>query len=204
TYSSWFSEEYLSVLRASLAVFDYSPRNTLWLRSRLGETPVFHVPVTPLPPDPAQMHCDKRGVLFYGDTGGTHRPPILTGLARQFDLRIEGKLFGEPMRQAIAGARVVVNLHRHAGGMLETTRVAESLSLGARVVSETSADQGDHPLLEQLIRFAPEGDVAALAAQIRAALDAGDAPPALDDVIASGQQKLFDALTTLAILPKTA
>lgn len=105
TYANWFKPDYLRILRGSLAVFDYSARNIAWMRPHLPDVPLFHMPIAPEAPPaiPPAKTCD---VLFYGNTSSPRRQKMLAALSEDFDLRIENRLFGPAMHQAITEARV--------------------------------------------------------------------------------------------------
>ncbi|MDO5290470.1 MAG: class I SAM-dependent methyltransferase [Pseudomonadota bacterium] len=171
--SRWFTPDYLGVLENSLAALDYAHTNIAnladygivyphvyllpiggmagyaqWLSSTLGQ-----------PPAEADETCD---VLFYGDANAPRRRRLLAAIGQRFKLRVVGNAFGADMHRALAGAKVVVNLHYYEGALLETTRIYECLSLGKAVVSETAADQAEHACLDGVVRFAPVDDVPAL------------------------------------------
>ena len=171
--SRWFTPDYLAVLENSLAALDYAQTNIAnladygivyphvyllpiggmagyaqWLSSTLGQ-----------PPAEADETCD---VLFYGDANAPRRRRLLAAIGQRFKLRVVGNAFGADMHRALAGAKVVVNLHYYEGALLETTRIYECLSLGKAVVSETAADQAEHACLDGVVRFAPVDDVPAL------------------------------------------
>ena len=147
----WFTAGYLSILGNSLSAWDYAPANLAFLESKGLRYPhTFLVPIGGIVGyshelqacgepalQPAQPVCD---VLFYGDVNAPRRQDMLQALQRHFSVRIEGNLFGDALRQAVRGARLVVNIHYYEGALLETTRIYECLSLGVPVVTESSAD----------------------------------------------------------------
>lgn len=92
-----------------------------------------------------------------------------------------------------------MNIHSRDGALLETTRIAETLSQGGLVVSEDSFDQGDHPLLEALIRFAPRGDMPGLGAVLRAALDDPGPKPDMSAAISASRAAVRNALHDLGL-----
>lgn len=167
--SRWFTPEYLALLENSLAAVDYAQTNI----SNLAEYGIIfpHIFLVPiggvsnysrwLAEEPIKVDetCD---VLFYGDANTPRRHRLLEIIGARFRLRVVGNAFGSDVHRAIAGAKVVVNLHYYEGALLETTRIYECLSLGRSVVSECAADQAEHRNLESLVRFVPVGDVAAL------------------------------------------
>ena len=175
--SRWFTPEYLATLENSLAALDYAQANIANLAGYGIVYPhIFLVPIGGIAAYPqwlggaaqADESCD---VLFYGDANAPRRRRLLDAVARRFKLRIVGNAFGPDMRRALAGAKVVINLHYYEGALLETTRIYECLSLGVPVVSERAADQAEHALLEDVVRFAPVGDEAALLAALQETLD---------------------------------
>ena len=175
--SRWFTPEYLATLENSLAALDYAQANIANLADYGIVYPhVFLVPIGGIVAYPqwlggaaqADESCD---VLFYGDANAPRRRRLLDAVGRRFKLRIVGNAFGPDMRRALAGAKAVINLHYYEGALLETTRIYECLSLGVPVVSERAADQAEHALLEDVVRFAPVGDEAALLAALQETLD---------------------------------
>lgn len=172
--SRWFTEEYLEVLENSLAVLDYSRVNIKKLRDYGIVFPhVFYAPI-----GGAQtyahwqdIHADETcDVLFYGDANAPRRKRLLDVVAQHFKVRVLGNTFGEDMYRALAGAKVVVNIHYYEGALLETTRLYECLSLGKSIVSEAAADQAEHAEMDGVVRFVPVDDAQALIDALREAL----------------------------------
>lgn len=170
--SRWFTPDYLKTLENSLLILDYAQSNLQFLENRGMRYPhTFLVPIGgfsgyrdylqhhQLQAQGADAPCD---VLFYGDVNAPRRQQLLAAIGERYKLRSVGDLFGPELHRALASARLVVNLHYYEGALLETTRIHECLSLGLPVVSETSADQAEHAMLEGAVRFVPVGDVAAL------------------------------------------
>lgn len=171
--SRWFTPEYLSLLENSLCVFDYSSTNLRFLATKSISYPLtYHVPLGAIPdyrnwllssekweaisPD---EECD---VLFYGDVNSERRRLMLSALQQKFKVRIIGNMFGANLHRAILGAKVIVNIHYYEGALLETTRIYECLSLGAKIVSEAGSDQEEHGSLQTLVSFVPIGDMDAM------------------------------------------
>ena len=175
--SRWFTPDYLSMLENSLAVLDYARTNLANLAGYGIKYPnVFYAPIGGIAdyvtwcgaePVQADEECD---VLFYGDVNVPRRRRLLDAIGRRFKLRVVGNAFGADMHRALAGAKVVVNLHYYEGALLETTRIYECLSLGKAVVSEVAVDQAEHAALESVVRFVPLDDEPALLAALEAAL----------------------------------
>ncbi|MDO5090207.1 MAG: class I SAM-dependent methyltransferase [Cardiobacteriaceae bacterium] len=174
--SRWFTPEYLATLENSLAVLDYSRANL----KKLAEYGIVfpHVYFAPIGGIVAYSETqalpvreeDACEVLFYGDAHAPRRRRLLDAIGKHFKLRIIGNAFGAEMQQALAAAKVVVNIHYYEGALLETTRIYECLSLGKSVVSEVSADQEEHGELDGVVRFVPLDDEEALIAALREAL----------------------------------
>lgn len=172
----WFDERYLRILENSRAVLDYSLANLAYLSERKIAYPhVFHVPLGPIV-DYAAIRGIVRNtdtaaqVLFYGDHNAPRRKQYLEALQSQYNVRIISNLFGADLQNAIANAQIVVNIHYYEGALLESTRIFECLSLGAKVVSESATDVGDYPGLETVVQFVPVGDIAAMVSAVGKAL----------------------------------
>ena len=192
------TRRYLDDLRASFAVFDYSRANIdHFRRMGLDLASIHHVPLTPVPMTAPSNPPRGGEVLFYGETQSPRRAECLAALAQSCPLRVESALFGDAMLDRIAAARLVVNIHRSPDAILETTRVCECLSLGTPVLSEDSIDQGDHPLIESLIRFVPRGDIPAMQAAVAAALAEPFQPPDLDAAMQNSADHLRRAMADL-------
>ncbi|MDP2416910.1 MAG: class I SAM-dependent methyltransferase [Hydrogenophaga sp.] len=170
--SRWFTPDYLKMLENSLAVLDYAQTNLQYLDLQGIRYPhTFLVPIggltgyrdhiqrNQLQPLGADSPCE---VLFYGDVNTPRRQKLLAVIGERYQLRTVGNLFGAELHRVLMGARLVVNLHYYEGALLETTRIYECLSLGIPVVSETSADQDEHAMLEGAVHFVPVGDLTAL------------------------------------------
>lgn len=182
--SRWFTPAYLQTLENSLAVWDYAQTNLTYLEGHGIVYPqTYLVPIGGLPDYSGWLMRQGElpltpdsgyDVLFYGDVKTPRRKALLKALGERFSMRVEGDLFGSALRRAVAGAKVVVNLHYYEGALLETTRIYECLSLGVPVVSETSADMDEHAAqLEGSVRFFPVGDVAAMVHAVAQALEQG-------------------------------
>ena len=174
----WFDTRYLQILENSRAVFDYSLANLAYLAGRKIAYPhVFHVPLGAVTNyresqqiQPVRAEPGEASVLFYGDPHAPRRQQYLAALQARHKVRIISDLFGAELQTAIASAQVVVNIHYYEGALLESTRIFECLSLGARVVSETAADVADYPGLEGAVHLVPVGDIEAMVHAVDRAL----------------------------------
>lgn len=142
--------------------------------------------------------CD---VLFYGDIKNKRRNNFLKVLRSHFDVRIETNLFDEALWRALAGAKVVVNIHYYENALLESTRICECLSLGARLVSETASDQAQYSDWEDLVVFTPINDVQAMVRAIQDILNnPNPTSHSLDDHHFKLPMALTNALRSLRVL----
>ena len=176
----WFTPEYLNILYNSVAVFDYSAQNIQFLTQQgIPADMIFHVPLSPVAHYPgaefagalteseSERTCD---VLFYGDLKNKRRQAFLKVLSDHFDVRAERSLYGQDLWRAMVHAKVVVNIHYYENALLESTRICECLSLGARVISEAATDQGQHADWEDLVLFTPINDAQAMVQAIHQCL----------------------------------
>lgn len=198
--SRWFTPEYITILENSLAVLDYSRANIKKLVDYNIVFPhIFYLPIggmdsyRQLQTLEADETCD---VLFYGDATAPRRRQLLDAISRHFNVRVLGNTFGTDMYRALAGAKVVVNIHYYEGALLETTRLYECLSLGKSIVSEDAADQQEHGELESVIRFVPVDDAQALISALREAIAEQDSVEGrmayakrCEDVLAASQAR---------------
>lgn len=220
--SRWFTADYLETLEQSLAVFDYAETNLRYLEGQgIAYPHTYLVPIGGIAnyadflqavghgmPAPSSKQVD---VLFYGDVNAPRRLEMLRLLQQNFEVRIEGNLFGEALHEAVRSARVVVNIHYYEGALLETTRIYECLSLGTMVVSEESSDMLEQAALldSSAVKFTPVGDAHAMVEAVRACLDAQksetfDSREAIAPVLQESQARfefmLYRALHALQLL----
>ncbi len=173
--SRWFSVEYLNILKNSLAVIDYSLDNIAFLDTKgisypqinyvpIGATKKYYSNLAELP-----KKCD---VLFYGDANSSpRRQRMLAILQKHFSVRICSEVFGSDIIQAIKETRVVVNIHYYENALLEMPRIAECLSFGVHVISESTKDQENYPEIKNCVTFFEENNDYAMIAAVRYALD---------------------------------
>lgn len=186
--SRWFTDDYMSRLENSFAIFDYSTRNISFLKDKgLSLKQVYYLPVGHLPglsaslPPGADTH--DYDVVFYGDANNERRQAYLNELRKHCRVRVVSEVFGEELYRILSGAKLVVNIHYYAGALLETTRVWECLSLGKLVVSERSTDMEDHGELQGLVDFVDIDDIPAMVDRVRYWL--GHEPEREDRVLAN-------------------
>jgi hypothetical protein len=209
--SRWFNQDYLNILCNSLMVWDYAPTNLAYL-AHVGVPAALlhHVPVSPVPgcvlpstqtPWPARTW----DVLFYGDIKVPRRRRFLDALAREFKLQVATHLYGDGLQQTLRDARVVVNIHYYENALLETTRLCECLSHGARVISEAAADASTQALFSPHITFTPVGDVASMMTAVRQALATPpDAQPSTAPLESATARQLSAAVLALGWTPHLA
>ncbi|OOO29695.1 class I SAM-dependent methyltransferase [Agrobacterium sp. YIC 4121] len=180
--SSWATNEYLGRLSNSLAVIDYSSDNIAALHERsLPSKQLYYVPIRPLQLQPEKNEVERDiDVLFYGSIAAERRGRYLNALSEKFNIRVESNLFGNDLQDLLKRTKVVANIHYYEGALLETTRLSEALSFGARVVSEESVDQVDRTDFADLVDFVPVGDVQSYLTQVQKALDGWDGPATVD------------------------
>lgn len=223
--SRWFTAEYLSQLEQSFAVFDYAETNLRFMEDKgIAYPHTYLVPIGGVRNyaefleaaghETPAVAVTQSDVLFYGDVNAPRRQEMLRALQENFDVRIEGNLFGAALQAAVRSARVVVNIHYYEGALLETTRIYECLSLGTVVVSEESSDMHEHAVLHEssAVTFTPIGDAQAmveavrvcLSAQKSGALDSREAiAPVLQQSQARFEFSLYRALHALRLLTTT-
>jgi GR25 family glycosyltransferase involved in LPS biosynthesis len=164
--SQWATSGYVARLRDSLAVLDYAIDNIDALIERgLPRKQLYFVPMRPFsrPDAGAKRDID---LLFYGDTSSERRQRYLAALQAKYPLTVVKEVFGDAMRATLDRAKLVVNIHFYEDALLETTRISEALTHGARVVSETATDQGDNAAFASLVDFVPRDDIGAFVARV--------------------------------------
>jgi len=176
--SSWATEEYISRLQNSLAVIDYSADNIAALVERgVPLKQLYYVPIRPADfiSGGAEVQRDI-DVLFYGSIAAERRGEYINALSKKYNVRVESNVFGEEIQALLQRSKIVVNVHYYEDALLETTRLSEALSNGARVVSEESVDQADRAEFEGIVDFVPVGDIEAFLAKVGQVLASWDCP----------------------------
>lgn len=157
--SAWVTSSYINRLRDSIAIFDYAIDNVSALVERgVPWKQIYFVPIRPV----KLARCTQTqdiDVLFYGDISSPRRQRFLNALKKKFDVTIVSNTFGGELATLIERSKVVCNIHFYEDAILETTRIAESLSRGARVVSEEGFDQANQGDFEKLVDFVPANDI---------------------------------------------
>ena len=175
--SRWFNRRYTRTLKNSLGVIEFSFSNMVGLSEFGIRYPqVFLAPLGMMTPKSIDVQEKDIDVLFYGDPFCDRRSKFLEVLASRFNLKVVSNLFGDEMFQLLARARVVVNIHYYESANLESTRIFECLSVGAKVVSETAPDVSEYGLqLTRLVDFVPVGDIEAMCRAVEFSLSSDDA-----------------------------
>jgi len=169
--SRWFTEDYISRLENSFAIFDYSLANISYLKERgLSLKQINYVPIHYMPELAGQYSnvnkSDDYDVVFYGDASCDRRRNFLDALSRVCRVRVVSEVFGDELYRILASAKIVVNIHYYPGALLETTRIWECLSLDCMIVSEQSSDMEEHEELQGVVDFVDVGDVDGMAQRV--------------------------------------
>jgi hypothetical protein len=182
----WFGQQYIEILKnPRVRILDYSSQNLPFLADcgiSLQNVRVAQPTIFPdyasflrqqrlLAPNPPAKEFD---ILFYGGIN-ERRFMMLAELMRNFRLKVAVGVFGPELYELILRSRMIVNIHIAASSPLESTRIFESLSLGAEVVSEDSPDSDNFAYLADTISLVKPGNVEALIKAVEGRL-AGQAP----------------------------
>ena len=163
----WFTPDYIAALENALAVLDYSALNLEYLAGRnIAAGRTFYVPIAPLPALSRPGHAKKTPLLFYGDFRCERRQNMLDKLSERFEIKRLIDVYREEMERELDDAGIIINIHYYAGAMLETTRISEAVSHNCLVLSETSVNDDEYPILKEVVDFVPVDDVDAMAARI--------------------------------------
>ena len=200
--ADWFTDEYMNDLSQSLAVFDYSSDNIQFLQDKgISYRDIFELTIAPIAdymPKPVAKSPDF-DVLFYG-AYNDRRNKILERLGKEFRVKSVCHVYGEEMRDIIRSAPVVVNIHFYENALLETTRISEALSLGARVVSERGIDEDKNRDFAPCVRFCPMDDVEALVTAIKAELAEAGSPVLPIDLMVQARFRFYRALLAIGMI----
>lgn len=187
--SRWFTDKYISVLKQSLAVIEYSSSGLSFLDGLgISYPKVFYAKIGGLPDYinfiksyGIQVPATEKeyDVIFYGDTNNIRRHRILEAVSAHYKVKIVNNLFGQDLYTEISKAKVCLNIHYYDEASLESTRIFEALSLGVPVVTETSEDAGDYDFSSygDSIAFADVGNSEQIIALIGQIIDQGITVP---------------------------
>jgi GR25 family glycosyltransferase involved in LPS biosynthesis len=166
----WFTKSYFKSLRNAVAVFDYNMTNLAYLeRQRFDWKKIYYMPITADPQlisKQPELESTEYDVVFYGDDNNPRRRRFLDALRKLFSVKVINNLFGEKLYKELKKAKVLVNIHYYENALLETTRLAEALSQGAIIISETSTDIDEYRDLHKVVDFVPLNDVAAMVERV--------------------------------------
>jgi hypothetical protein len=150
---------YTSLLRR-LAVWDYSRRNIVQIKSLMHNSRVTHFSIGYTPEMtralPGQQTAD---VLFYGSLND-RRVAILNGL-QQAGLRVKHlfSVYGDDRDAAIADAKIVLNMHFYEDSIHEIVRTSYLLANSKAVVSECGPDTEIDDDIRQAMVAVPYRDI---------------------------------------------
>ena len=146
TSDRWLNEAYINALRQSEYILDYSVYNLNILRNLgLEEQRLYYCPIGMKKKDIETTGWEERDIsfLFYGDPSSPRRAKILNKLSEHIPITICSEVFGEELELHLKRSKYVLNIHFYEKALLETTRICQSLSLGANVISEHSLNDDE-------------------------------------------------------------
>ncbi|SAK51309.1 glycosyltransferase family protein [Caballeronia ptereochthonis] len=164
--SSWITPELLALLRSHI-VWDYSVANARAFAA-LGVRVERVVPIGYVPELTRIRFAEPRDidVLFIGSLCPRRAHVIDRMRAAGIDVIAAFGLYGRPRDRLIARARLVLNVHSRADGVLEIVRLSYLLANGCAVLSERCADAHDEAPLAHAIAFADYDSLPERAAQL--------------------------------------
>ena len=172
-HSRWFTEEYFTILKNSIATLDYSLDNINFLqKNEIEYRQTFYLPISYFHNYKKYLvsngvkfpkkQQEKYDVLFYGDEHCERRKLFLNALKTRFKVKIISNLFSEQLYPYLLSAKVVVNIHYYEDALLETTRIYECLSLDVPVISEMSSNINEYQGIEKQVIFTPINNIEAM------------------------------------------
>ncbi|HBJ76385.1 MAG TPA: hypothetical protein DDY68_00505 [Porphyromonadaceae bacterium] len=165
----WIDEAYIDKLKKSVAVLDYSLQNIrYWYNMGFQYKQLFYLPVFSKCKEKIRNDIDpyKYDILFYGDPSSQRRKHILDVLSSKFNVKIVCEVYKEEMTQIIKESKIILNIHFYENSLLESTRIAECLSLGKVIVSEKGIDQAEYQYLDGIVDFVEEGNTDELVSKL--------------------------------------
>lgn len=125
----WFNDRYYERLSKSIAVWEYNEYNIEAYQHLNDNISIVSPGIKQQPKIHKDIDC-----LFYGDLS----PRRIEAVSKIDGMMIIKRKLGEPMRNLLSRAKVVVNIHYYDTSPLETFRLNEALSHNCHVVSEHS------------------------------------------------------------------
>ena len=159
--SHWWTKQYQNILRNSLAIFDYTQSNIdFMLEEGFLQKKLVYLPLSINLDYQKHLLRDfaRDGVIFYGHIGESDRRKTALGALTSIPINIITNSFGDKLYCEILKSKIVLNIHYYNDALLETTRIYESLSLGAIVVSEESKNMDEYPDLKEKVVFFKSGN----------------------------------------------
>ncbi|WP_285535232.1 methyltransferase type 11 [Brucella sp. NBRC 12950] len=173
--SRWFTQEYMSTLKESLGVLEYSLTNIDFLAKNGVSYPnVHYLPIGSVNEDAfsSNVNPKKYDFIFYGDSlSSERRRSFLNKLQEKYTVKICNDLFETELYEELRQAKAVINIHYYEGALLEMPRLCECISLGVPALSEGTADQNEYPELDGAVTFFDEGSIDAMMAAASEMLD---------------------------------
>lgn len=170
--SRWFTKKYFKLLNKADFIFDYSLDNiSVLLKEGIPSTKIFYLPLSFADFNITQNQHRKNDILFYGDASSPRRKKFLDEISSKYNIKIVTNLYGDGIKQELLNSKIVLNIHFYKDSVLETTRIYEALSYGCIVISESSPDINQYPILKELVNFVDCGDVDAMISSISFLLD---------------------------------
>ena len=195
--SRWFTDKYIKILANSLAVLEYSLINLEFLEKKKISYPhVHYLPIGASSTYGEHVYVDEKlyEVVFYGDSKSSRRrQTMLDALQKYFNVHVVNNPFGDDMIRVLKQSKVIVNIHYYENSLLEMPRIQECLSLGLKVVSESSQDQDDYPELDGAVRYFQQNSIEEMVEAVRQALKESNAP--IENSVAHSEKKfsfMFD------------
>jgi len=151
--SPWFSRERLAAFARRKIFWDYSQRNLAeW--ARCGVASGLYVPIGYAPIlrrfERTRFACD---VVFYGSIN-PRRQMVIDALRNEgLEVQVIFGVYGSARDQAIAQAKIALNVHYYATSILEMVRISYLLANEVPVVSERHQQTEVDPAFEDALVF---------------------------------------------------
>lgn len=185
--SRWFTRKYYKLLNKANIIFDYSIENIeKLLKKNIPFSKLFYMPISfNLTENCPNILERKNDILFYGDTSSPRRKKILNAIGQHYKVKIITDLFGEEIKKELLESKIVLNIHYYQQSVLETTRLYEAISHGCIVISESSPDIDQYPLLKEVVNYIDCDDINGMISTIDILLKD-------ENRIRESQEKIFD------------
>lgn len=141
---SWFTDQYISLMRNATKIYDYSQQNCKLLKEKYG-LEAEYLPLSwnnSLPKMTRQRRLNKENSVLFIGSDNDRRHEIISNL-HQHGVSVTEKstVWRKAKSKILSDHLITLNIHFYPEAVLETTRIIEQLAHGNLIISEFGSDQ---------------------------------------------------------------